>query len=129
MSESPAKPSHVPPRPPPPRLPPQKPIALGNGGREGEIREIGFHTVWKKMEGLLRNYLKFLWGGKKEGYSSRDVFCLLPHGLTWFYDRITCGLVWDILPLVFDFLSSLPSFGELFMSISSFICSLATKEI
>ncbi|XP_063117574.1 mitogen-activated protein kinase kinase kinase kinase 3 isoform X8 [Rattus norvegicus] len=30
-SGSPAKPSHVPPRPPPPRLPPQKPAVLGNG--------------------------------------------------------------------------------------------------
>lgn len=30
MSESPAKPTQVPPRPPPPRLPPQKPVALGN---------------------------------------------------------------------------------------------------
>lgn len=45
-SESPAKPSQVPPRPPPPRLPPQKPVALGNGGREGEIRMLpGFHNV------------------------------------------------------------------------------------
>lgn len=46
MSESPAKPSQVPPRPPPPRLPPQKPVALGKGGSRGKISVLpGFPTV------------------------------------------------------------------------------------
>lgn len=35
VSESLAKPSNVPPRPPPPRLPPQKPVTLGNRGGRG----------------------------------------------------------------------------------------------
>ncbi|XP_038967656.1 mitogen-activated protein kinase kinase kinase kinase 3 isoform X4 [Rattus norvegicus] len=38
-SGSPAKPSHVPPRPPPPRLPPQKPAVLGEGGGQIQLSQ------------------------------------------------------------------------------------------
>lgn len=61
MSESPAKPSQVPPRPPPPRLPPQKPIALGNGGKDAEIRVFyQFFILCGKNGGNLLRLLKFL---------------------------------------------------------------------
>lgn len=134
MSESPARPSQVPPRPPPPRLPPQKPVALGNGGREGEMRETGLHTEWKKM----RDSWEMIWNSFEEGRREAVAPEMLLPFASWFTAVLwRQGYLWpslrfhisDCVSLLKSFRSSLPSFGELFMSISSFICSLATKEI
>ncbi|XP_062320520.1 mitogen-activated protein kinase kinase kinase kinase 3-like [Osmerus eperlanus] len=53
VSESPARPSHVPPRPPPPRLPPHRRSSLGNeltagqGGAEPEGDDGSFRHFWE----------------------------------------------------------------------------------